>query len=182
MRRDHRCQPTWAGSPRSRKPAPSSAFHCINLWTRERFCIGSALLSYMCYDLRRGSMSDNCRANLEACWLNAERASSEGERRAWLEMAAAWRLLVAIGDPPSAPEHCVVVERSSPLANRLIKISKPRQWWIRQVGTYIWNCRASILFNARTLSIHPFIQLMVRARRCADKAAELVRALFLNKS
>jgi hypothetical protein len=127
-------------------------------------------------------MSDNCRANLEACWLNAERASSEGERRAWLEMAAAWRLLVAIGDPPSAPEHCVVVERSSPLANRLIKISKPRQWWIRQVGTYIWNCRASILFNARTLSIHPFIQLMVRARRCADKAAELVRALFLNKS
>ena len=35
-------------------------------------------------------MSDNFRANLEACWLNAERASSERERRAWLEMAAAW--------------------------------------------------------------------------------------------
>ena len=123
-------------------------------------------------------MSDNCRANLDVCWLNAERASSERERRAWLEMAAAWRLLVAIGDPPSPPEYCVVVERSSPLADRLIKISNPRQWWIRQVGAYISKCRALILFNARTLSIYPFIQIMVRARRSAGRAAALVRALF----
>ena len=123
-------------------------------------------------------MSDNCRANLEVCWLNAERASSERERRAWLEMAAAWKLLVAIGDPPSPPEHCVVVERSSPLADRLIKISNPRQWWIRQVGAYISKCRALIPFYARTLSIYPFIQIMVRARRYAGRAAALVRALF----
>jgi hypothetical protein len=102
-----------AGSPRSGNRPPSSALHWINLWTRGRFCIGSALLSYRCCGLRRGSMSDNCRANLEACWLNAERASSERERRAWLEMAAAWRLLVAIGDPPSPPEYCVVVEHSA---------------------------------------------------------------------
>jgi hypothetical protein len=97
-------------------------------------------------------------------------------------MAAAWRLLVAIGDPPSAPEHCVVVERSSPLADRLNKISDPREWWIRQVGAYIWSCRALILFNARTLSIYPLIQLMVRARRSAGRAAELVRALFFTKT
>jgi len=123
-------------------------------------------------------MSDNFRANLEACWLNAERASSERERRAWLEMAAAWRLLVAIGDPPSTPEYRIVVERSPPLANRLIKISNRRQWWTRQVGAHISKCRALLPFNARTLSIHSFIQIMVHARRSAGRAAELVRALF----
>jgi hypothetical protein len=123
-------------------------------------------------------MSDNCRANLDVCWLNAERASSERERRAWLEMAAAWKLLVAIGDPPSPPENCVVVERLPPLADRLIKISNPCQWWIRQVEAYISKCRALIPFYARTLSIYPFIQIMVRARRYAGRAAALVRALF----
>lgn len=161
-----------------RKASPSSAFHCINLWTRGRFCIGSALLSYICCGLCRGSMSENYRANLEVCRLNAESASSEREQRAWLEMAAAWRLLVAIGDPPSPPEYCVVDERSSPLADGLTKISDPRQWWIRQVGAHISKCRALILLNARTLSIYPFIQIMVHARRSAGKAAELVRALF----
>jgi hypothetical protein len=78
-------------------------------------------------------MSDDYRANLEICWLRAESASSEREQRAWLEMAVAWRLLIAIGDPASPHERCVVVERSSPLADRLIKINNLRQWWIRQV-------------------------------------------------
>jgi len=166
-----------AGSPRSGKRPPSSAPRWINLWTRGRFCIGSALLSYRC----RGFVGGACRTIAAQTSKHAgltRRGHRASASAALGSMAAAWKPLVAIGDPPSPPENCVVVERLPPLADRLIKISNPCQWWIRQVEAYISKCRALIPFYARTLSIYPFIQIMVRARRYAGRAAALVRALF----
>lgn len=123
-------------------------------------------------------MSENSRANLEVCWLNAEKASSEHEQRAWLEMAAAWRLLIAIGDAPSASEHRVALERSSPLADRLINISRLRQQVICQLRTYVSKCRVLTPVNIGTLSTCSFIQMITSARRSADRMAEKVRAFF----
>jgi hypothetical protein len=41
--------------------------------------------------------TDDYRGNLAACWRMAEKASSEVEKRAWLEMAESWKLLIISG-------------------------------------------------------------------------------------
>ena len=38
--------------------------------------------------------TDDYRGNLAACWRMAEKASNEVEKRAWLEMAESWKLLI----------------------------------------------------------------------------------------
>jgi hypothetical protein len=43
------------------------------------------------------SEADNYRANLAACWQRAAKTSDELEKRAWLEMGEAWRLLIISG-------------------------------------------------------------------------------------
>jgi hypothetical protein len=40
------------------------------------------------------SEADGYRANLAMCWRMAEKTSDELEKRAWLEMAESWRLLI----------------------------------------------------------------------------------------
>jgi hypothetical protein len=97
-------------------------------------------------------MSDDSRANLEICWLKAEKASTEKEQRAWLEMAEAWRLLIAIGDAPSASEHRFSSERSSHLADRFTNIGGLRQLVIRQLQTYLSKFCGLITVIAGTLS------------------------------
>ena len=41
--------------------------------------------------------TDDYRGNLAACWRMAEKASNEVEKRAWLEMAESWKLLIISG-------------------------------------------------------------------------------------
>ena len=46
--------------------------------------------------------TDDYRGNLAACWRMAEKASNEVEKRAWLEMAECWKLLIISGYEGSA--------------------------------------------------------------------------------
>jgi hypothetical protein len=51
------------------------------------------------------SEADDYRASLEVCWRMAAKATNERERRAWLDMAESWKLLVITADyadPPAA--------------------------------------------------------------------------------
>ena len=40
------------------------------------------------------SKADDYRANLAVCWRMADKAPNEREKRAWLDMAESWRLLI----------------------------------------------------------------------------------------
>jgi len=46
--------------------------------------------------LEEGKMSevDEYRANLAVCWWMANKATNEQEKRAWLDMAESWKLLI----------------------------------------------------------------------------------------
>ena len=46
---------------------------------------------------------------LAACWRMAEKASNEVEKRAWLEMAESWKLLIISGyeGSPARFRNCV---------------------------------------------------------------------------
>jgi hypothetical protein len=57
------------------------------------------------------SDADNYRANLAVCWQSAEKTSDELERRAWLEMAESWRLLVITDSGSSTVEDFAVGSR-----------------------------------------------------------------------
>ena len=46
--------------------------------------------------------TDDYRGNLAACWRMAEKASNDVEKRAWLEMAEGWKLLIISGCEGSA--------------------------------------------------------------------------------
>jgi hypothetical protein len=50
------------------------------------------------------SDADNYRANFAVCWQRAEKTSDELERRAWLEMAESWRLLIVTDSGSSTVE------------------------------------------------------------------------------
>jgi hypothetical protein len=41
-----------------------------------------------------GSEAAALRANLEVCWRMARNAPNQDEKRSWLDMAEAWRLLI----------------------------------------------------------------------------------------
>lgn len=55
------------------------------------------------------SEADNYRANLAACWQRAAKTSDEVEKRAWLEMGEAWRLLIISGYGSATGEDFAVV-------------------------------------------------------------------------
>jgi len=57
--------------------------------------------------LEEGKMSeiDEYRANLAVCWRMANKAPNEQEKRAWLDMAESWRLLIITDDQRSADEQ-----------------------------------------------------------------------------
>jgi hypothetical protein len=40
------------------------------------------------------SEADDYRANLAVCWRMADKAPNEREKRAWLDMAESWKLLI----------------------------------------------------------------------------------------
>jgi hypothetical protein len=82
-----------------------------------------------------GAMSDDRRANLEVCWRMAEKAAGERDRRAWLEMATSWKLLIAIGDPAITDGDSVGIRHSPRLADRIVCIA--RSWFIQQLELYI---------------------------------------------
>ena len=48
---------------------------------------------------------DEYRANLAVCWRMANKAPNEQEKRAWLDMAESWRLLIITGDQRSTGEQ-----------------------------------------------------------------------------
>ena len=53
-----------------------------------------------CYGLPLGGAmaeTDDYRGHLAACWRMAEKASNEVEKRAWLDMAESWKLLIISG-------------------------------------------------------------------------------------
>ena len=92
-----------AGSPRSGKRPPSSAPHWINLWTRGRFCIGSARLSYRCC----GFVGGACRtiaaqtskhAGLTQRGHRASASAALGSR--WPPPGSCWLLSVTRRHPP----------------------------------------------------------------------------------
>ena len=60
------------------------------------------------------------RANLSLCWRMAEQAPSEPERRAWLDIAECWRLLVITDDGSSTGEPFDAPRGRTAFRDRLI--------------------------------------------------------------
>jgi hypothetical protein len=79
------------------------------------------------------SESDYCRANLEVCWRMAEKTPNELEKRAWLDMAESWRLLIAVGDRPSTGEDSVAVRPSPSSGDRIMQVGSVICWVRRQL-------------------------------------------------
>ena len=144
----------------------------MKLWTKGRFRSFRVAKLYI-RGYAGGSMSEDSRANLEICWLKAEKASTEKEQRAWLEMAEAWRLLIAIGDAPSASEHRFNIEHSSHLTDRFTNIGGPRQQVIRQLRTHLSKFCGLITVIAGTLSESSYITLARRSLTVSQKRFEL---------
>jgi hypothetical protein len=92
-------------------------------------------------------MSDDRRANLEVCWRMAEKASGEPERRAWLEMATSWKLLIAIGDPATADARGASAQPSPRLADRIIHvIRRCRHRFVRELKSCTPKLRSRFRF------------------------------------
>ncbi len=81
------------------------------------------------------------RANLEACWRMAAKTPHELERRAWLDLAASWRLLIITeGRCSTGEDDFDADERSPPSGHRVI--TNVRRWLARQAGRYISEYRS----------------------------------------
>lgn len=66
--------------------------------------------------------TDDYRGNLAACWRMAEKASNEAEKRAWLEMAECWKLLIISGYQVSA------VNDFETASHEIDRRGHPRRW------------------------------------------------------
>jgi hypothetical protein len=74
------------------------------------------------------------RANLEVCRRMAAKASDELEKRAWLDMAESWRLLIITGNQRSTSED---YNTPSPGGSDVIYITSLRRWLMQQAGRYV---------------------------------------------
>jgi hypothetical protein len=91
------------------------------------------------------SDADNYRANVAACRRRADESSEASEKRAWLDMAESWRLLLICSEVLPVREN---TEAAAPARNRtlpwpevltrivgpgsMIRIPRMREWLTRK--------------------------------------------------
>jgi hypothetical protein len=95
------------------------------------------------------------RANLSLCWRMAEQAPSELERRAWLDMAESWRLLVITDDPWSIGDLFDAHQRVSPFRNSVIDTAGMHCWFAVRWRRYLLKYRM-IREKAASLVLYMF--------------------------
>jgi hypothetical protein len=122
------------------------------------------------------------RANLEACWRMAAKTPDELEKRAWLDMAASWKLLIITEHGCSTGEDFDAYERSSPSDRGVINVTDVGRWLARQAERCIAKYRA---IRERTTSFVDLILDLNDHRRAPVSRATARRKLtapFLSKT
>jgi hypothetical protein len=94
------------------------------------------------------SVSEDYRANLEVCRRMAERAPNGVEKRAWLDMAESWRVLLIAHQQSSTDQNL----DPPPSGDRAIRILSQCLWPMLQAGGYVLEYRAIIREKAASFS------------------------------